>query len=85
MKIILIIILVAIVLIGILIISYIFNFNKLQEMNIKINETAFFLRFFLNRYGISEAITMYIPLFLNRITSKLNKNNKYVFFLELSK
>ena len=39
MKIILIIILVAIVLIGILIISYIFNFNKLQEMNIKINES----------------------------------------------
>lgn len=38
MKLILIIILIAITLIGILIIQYIFNYNKLQEMNIKINE-----------------------------------------------
>lgn len=38
MKLILIIILVAIILIGILVIQYIFNYNKLQEMNIKINE-----------------------------------------------
>lgn len=38
MKLILIIILVAIILIGILIIQYIFNYNRLQEMNIKINE-----------------------------------------------
>lgn len=38
MKLILIIILVAIILIGILVIQYIFNYNRLQEMNIKINE-----------------------------------------------
>ena len=34
-----IIILIAIVLIGILIISYIYNYNNLQELNIKINES----------------------------------------------
>lgn len=39
MKLILIIILIAIILIGILVIQYIFNYNKLQEMNIKINES----------------------------------------------
>ena len=38
MKLILIIILIAIILIGTLVIQYIFNYNKLQEMNIKINE-----------------------------------------------
>lgn len=38
MKLTLIIILIAIILIGIIIIQYIFNYNKLQEMNIKINE-----------------------------------------------
>lgn len=38
MKLILIIILISIILIGILVIQYIFNYNKLQEMNIKINE-----------------------------------------------
>ena len=39
MKWILIIILVLIILIGYLIINYIFNYNKLQSMNIKINES----------------------------------------------
>lgn len=39
MNIIMIIILNAIILIGILIISYIYNFNNLQEKNIKINES----------------------------------------------
>ena len=39
MNIIMIIILIAIMLIGILIISYIYNFNNLQEKNIKINES----------------------------------------------
>ena len=38
MKIILIIILIIIVIIGILVINYIFNYNKLQSLNIKINE-----------------------------------------------
>ena len=39
MNIIMIIVLIAIILIGILIISYIYNFNNLQEKNIKINES----------------------------------------------
>lgn len=39
MNIIMLIILIAIILIGILIISYIYNFNNLQEKNIKINES----------------------------------------------
>ena len=39
MNIIMIIILIAIIFIGILIISYIYNFNNLQEKNIKINES----------------------------------------------
>ena len=39
MKLVLIIILVAIAIIGYLVISYIFNYNKLQSMNIKINES----------------------------------------------
>lgn len=39
MNIIMIIILIAIILIGLLIISYIYNFNNLQEKNIKINES----------------------------------------------
>ena len=38
MNLILIIILVSIIVIGFIIIGYIFNYNKLQEMNIKINE-----------------------------------------------
>lgn len=38
MKLTLIIILIAIILIGIIILQYIFKYNKLQEMNIKINE-----------------------------------------------
>ncbi len=39
MSIIMIIILIAIIIIGALIICYIFNYNKLQELNIKINES----------------------------------------------
>lgn len=39
MNLIMIIILIAIVLIGILIISHIYNYNNLQELNIKINES----------------------------------------------
>ena len=38
MKLALVIILIAIILIGIIVIQYIFKYNKLQEMNIKINE-----------------------------------------------
>ena len=38
MNLIFIIILITIIIIGFIIISYIFNYNKLQEMNIKINE-----------------------------------------------
>lgn len=38
MKLALIIILIAIILIGVIVIQYIFKYNKLQEMNIKINE-----------------------------------------------
>lgn len=39
MKLILIIILIAIIIIGYLVINYIFNYNKIQSMNIKINES----------------------------------------------
>ena len=39
MKLILIIILISIIIIGFIIIKYIFNFNKLQSLNIKLNES----------------------------------------------
>ena len=39
MKIVLIIILIAIIIVGYIIIQYIFNYNKLQSLNIKINES----------------------------------------------
>ena len=82
MKIILIIILVAIIVIGYLIINYIFNYNKLQSMNIKINESESIIDNELrNKYDlIMRASTTVNKLLKKEVTyftelEKLKKEN----------